>query len=175
MDPSKASAQARDPNTGPAELEMLAGLGLPFLQEYVAVHPNATPALLRKLAPNMLRSENDIALGRAITRNDAAPADVLVGLLDLVTCEHVDGTRREHRPVEELALRVVSHPNTPAHAITRFLNTRDLPRALRVSLAQCVVAVAVLETLTADESPVVSSIASERLHKIAEHRPTAPN
>jgi hypothetical protein len=154
---------------------MLAGLGLPFLREYVAVHPNAPPALLIDLAPAALETSNDVALARAITMNEAAPAGALGRLLQMIGDERVDGSRRENGPYEELALRLLAHPSCPAGAAERFVATRDLSRSFRVSLAQAVEAVAVLEALCADASPVVSAIASERLRKVAARREPAPS
>jgi hypothetical protein len=175
MDPSRASALARDPSTPADTLEILTGLGLPFLCQYVAVHPNATPALLAGLTPATLSTDNDVALARALTMNEGTPADVLSRLLDLLRSEQLNGTRRENHPFEEVALRILSHPNCPEQAAERVLNTRELPRSFRVSLAQSVAAVAILEALAADASAVVSAVASERLRKIGEHLPSAPN
>jgi hypothetical protein len=173
MDPAKASALARDPRTPAETLETLAAAGLPFLREYVAVHPNATADLLRRLAPTTLRTENDVALARALTTNEATPSDAIGGLLEAIGPDAVDGSRRENRPHEELALRLLAHPNCPEDAAARFVGARDLPRPFRVSLAQGVASSAILEALAADPSAVVRAIAEERLRGIGAGRAPA--
>lgn len=175
MDPSTASALARDPDTGSDALEMLCELGLPFLREYVAVHPNTPWELLERLAPRALRTENDVALARALTMNEGTPGGVLGRLLGLIDAQRVDGARRENWAYEELALRTMAHPNCPPTAAREFIAAHDLPRSFRCSLAQGVASVEVLETLANDVSEVVSAIAAERLRKLHETPAPVPN
>jgi hypothetical protein len=156
-------------------LEVLAGLGLPFLREYVAVHPNVTSALLDGLVPGALATPNDVGLTRAITMNETTPASILGRILEMIGPERVDGSRRENGPYEELALRALAHANCPAAAAEQFIATRDLPRSFRVSLAQAVTSVRVLEMLSSDASEIVTAVAEERLRKLGERRESAPN
>jgi hypothetical protein len=161
-DPAKAAALARDPGTPVETLAKLAKSEPTFLREDVARHQNVTPELLQSLMPGRLEKEVDHRIAAALVSNPICPSSVLGALIRLLESEMVDGSRRENRRWEDLAVALLSHANCPETDAAAFLRSADLPRAIKVPIAERSPVKGVLRALLADPSETVRRAAAAR-------------
>ena len=164
MDPAKASALSRDVTTPLATLEELARSELPFLRENVARHPNVTSELLLSLVPSALASESEFSVAMAVLSNPRTPGGAILSLIQLLTRERVDGTRRENFAWERLAVAALGHPNVPTVPAEEAIQSLALPKSLRIRLAEHCRNRAVLHFLATDASAAVRNAAACRLN-----------
>jgi len=136
MDPAKASALSRDAATPLATLQELARSDLPFLRENVARHPNVSPELLLNLIPSALESDGDLSVAIAVASNPRTPIAALVGIIELLRPERLDGSHRENWRWENLAVAALSHRNVPEDVAANAIDSLALAKSLRVRLAE---------------------------------------
>ena len=162
-DPAKLTALARDPKTPCWILEQLAKLDLVFLKEEAARHPNADVALLLSLIPESFDKEGDRRVAAALLSNPITPGPALLSLAGLLKAQDLEGGRRENWPIEELALKILSHSNFPRAEAREILNSLHLAKSLRMRLAKRSSNEGVLEALMVDPSQSVRDLAANKL------------
>jgi hypothetical protein len=169
MDPSKASALSRDVTTSLATLEELAQSDLPFLRENVARHPNVTAELLLSLVPSSLESDGDLSVAKAVVSNPRTPSTALLAVIRLLQSERLDGSRRENWRWEDVAVVALSHGNIPGDDAVNAIESLELPRSLKIRLANQHPNKRVLEFLLLDQSEAVRMVAASVLDGVTEH------
>ncbi len=165
MDPAKAVALALDSSTSEEQLVALSQMGLTFLMEYVARHPNVTPDLLESLTPSSISSEADLRAATAVAGSEKAPGLPLLRLLALVLREALDGSRRENWHYEGLAAMILAHPNCPTEEAVATLHAAKLSKNLRLAVSQAATDRRVLSTPAHDSSPEVREAVAAKLFR----------
>jgi hypothetical protein len=136
MDPAKASALSRDAATPLATLQELARSDLPFLRENVARHPNVSLELLLNLVPSALESDGDLSVAIAVASNPRTPIAALLGIIELLRPERLDGSHRENWRWENLGVAALSHRNVPEDLAANAIDSLALAKSLRVRVAE---------------------------------------
>ncbi|MEO5596433.1 MAG: hypothetical protein ABIQ97_04750 [Lysobacteraceae bacterium] len=130
-DPSRAIALARSSDTSPDVLASLTLSPLAFVRE-AAISNLSTPfSSIAKVAPCALNSEAEIGIARSIASRRDVPPSLLEQLIALLSPLHLDGSRRENWPHEQLAVALLSHPNLPGSAATAFFKAVKVSKSVK--------------------------------------------
>ncbi len=135
-DPLRAVTLARAPDTSPDILASLTLFPLAFVRE-AAISNLSTPlSAIANVAPRALSTEAEIGVARSIACRTDVPPSLLEQLIALLNPLHLDGSRRENWPHEQLALALLGHPNLPASAAPAFFKAVKVSKSLKSAVLQ---------------------------------------
>lgn len=154
-DPVQAKALAADPGTSPDVLCSLAKSRARFIRDAAILNLSTPREFVEGLLPRSLGTATSIEVATAIVGRADLSEPALNQILSLLQSDHVNGSRREHWPVEQLAVAVVTHKNCPPAAFADFLRRTNPSTSLRKRFAEGAVRAEILQHLEVDRSASV--------------------